>query len=219
MKRGRRFSAVLAGALLAASGCIYVVEQPPGVARAPVAQPQPGVGVSGVRPLGLGVGGSAGFLVTSDPWLDPGFMWGVQGSLWFNQMIGLGTIGMGVELDIASATLADTYYGGELTVMPIYVSLILSVPEASTLMWAGPNARWRLGVGFGFAALSHTEASPDSIPIFGIQAGTEWLMPEGGRVFAVVDLFTGGEASDLSAGRVWDLTNMVTFRIGVELGL
>lgn len=215
MKRGRRFSAVLAGVVLATSGCIYI--QQPGVAVAPLAQPQPGVGVAGVRPLGIGFGGSGGFLMTSDAYLDPGFMWGVHGSLWLNEM-------MGVEVDIGGATLADTAYGGELTVMPVYVSLILSVPEPGTLMWAGPNARWRFGVGFGVAVLDHTYTglSPDPVPILAMQAGTEWLMPEvgmRGRIFAVVDLIMGDTTSDPSAGGLWDLTSMVTFRIGVEFGL
>lgn len=214
MKRGRRFSAVLAGAVLAASGCIYI--QQPGVVAAPLAQPQPGVGVAAFRPLGIGVGGSGGFLtVADDVYLDPGFMWGVHGSLWLNEM-------MGVQVDIGSATLADTFYGGELTVMPVYVSFIMSVPDPATLMWAGPNARWRFGVGFGVAVLDHTSLSPDPVPILAMQAGMEWLMAEvgmRGRIFAVGDLIMGDTTSDPSAGGLWDLTSMVTFRIGVELGL
>ncbi len=223
--KGKRGLSVglLAGALLATSGCIYIVEQapvaavavqPPVATGAPVYQGQPVPPGPQMQPLRLGLGVSGGFLAAVDPYLDPGFMWCAQGTIWLNEMLG-------IELDIGRVTLADTYYGGDLTVTPIYVAAIISVPETGTLMWAGPNARWRAGVGVGVAACEHSLSgvTPDPVPIVSVQGGTEWLMPEGGRVFAIIDLLAGDVTSDPDAGRAWDLTSMVTFRIGVEFGL
>ena len=204
-KRGRLL-ALLAGALLAASGCVYVQQQP-GMAAAPTGQPRAPV----AQAITYGAGGSVGFLAAVDPFLDPGFMFDIHGTAWLNPMLG-------VQVDIAGTTMADTFYGGQLTVVPVYVSAILSFPNPETWEWAGENARLRLGVGVGGAGVLHTNGSTASVPIFNVQTGYEWLFPAGGRAFALADFMFGDWAVGTGA-EVWDLQFMITVRVGLEFKL
>ena len=193
---GRRsFAALLAGALLATSGCVYIAQQPGAMAAAPVAPGQPVPGQPQMMPLNIGVGASGGFLITSDEWLSTGGYIGVQGAIWLNQMLA-------VQLDVGGAMLTDDFYGGELRVVPICVSGILSMPDP----WAGlgPYGRWRLGVGAGLAFLDHTNATIDPMPIVNVQMGSEWIM-QGARLFSVIDLYTGAVVEDDTGLLAWDL--------------
>ena len=189
--------AILAGAVLAVSGRVYG-QQP----QAP-----------GAQDITFGAGVSVGFLgVATDLSLEPGVMFDIHGTAWLNPMLG-------VELDIAVATMVDNAWGGELTVVPVYVSAILSVPNPETWEWAGENARLRLGVGVGGVGVVHTDGSTANVPIFNVQTGYEWLFPAGGRAFALVDWMFGEVAQDTSSGEWWDLTATITVRVGLEFKL
>ena len=206
-QRRRSFAALLAGALLAASGCVFIAQQPGAMAAAPATPAAPGQ--PQMMPLTIGVGASGGFLLARDSTLDAGMYMGFQGAIWLNQMLA-------VELDVGGARLADDWYGGELTVVPVYVSAVVSAPDP--WMGLGPYGRWRAGVGFGAALLNHTDYEMGPMPVVNVQIGSEWIM-QGARLFAVVDLYTGQVVEDDAATAVWDLEAMAAVRVGMELTL
>ena len=207
--RARWTSAVVAAAAVAWTGCYY---GPPAVVAGPavtvgpagpvVGPPAPGAGVPH-----LGIGASVGLFTPVDPWVDIGFYWNLNGSLWLGDMLA-------IELDVGSSTMTDSGYGGELTVTPVTVSAVFSLPDPWTMNQA---FRWRLGVGAGVAGVDHSlyVIDPSAIGVFTVQTGTEFLIPGMGRMLAVVDLMFGEEVS--SGGYWWDLSGMTAVRVGLEL--
>jgi hypothetical protein len=156
----------------------------------------------------VGVGVSGGVLAAADEWLAGGFYWGVQASLWMSDFLA-------IEVDLGGTSLQDDGYGGDLTINPMTVSAVLSLPVPT--MYGPDIFRWRVGVGAGVAALDHTYASIDPMGVVNLQAGSEWMV-QGGRLFGVMDLMIGDEVFDDTDTLWWDLRTMVTFRAGIELG-
>lgn len=191
-------------AALAGPGC-YIVAGPPVPAVPPrAAAPQ----------ASIGFGPSVGLFTTMDselPYgLSEGFMWNMQASIWLSEM-------MALQFEYGAAVLDDSEspLGGDMTIAPATVSVIFSVPDP----YAGGNVyRWRFGVGGGVANLDHSKYEVDSIGIFRLQAGGEWVLLEGGRLFAVADVMIGQKVWDASDSWFWDLTSMSSLRVGLEFG-
>jgi hypothetical protein len=162
----------------------------------------------------VGLGASAGLFSTLDSELDKGLsggvMWDLHASIWLSEI-------MAIQADCGAANLDDQYspLGGDMTISPATVSVVFSVPDP----WVQSEAfRFRFGVGGGVAKLDHSEYEVDDIPIFRMLFGAEWLLREGGRVFAVVDVMVGEEVDDVSESWWWDLRSMNSVRVGMEFG-
>lgn len=191
MMRGRRKLLVLVS-LLPLLGCLYIGEEGPGGGP-------PG-------PMGtvrIGVGGSGGLWVAPDEWLTPGIGGELEATVWLSKMLGIrGSLGYYI--------MADMWEGGELTVMPGVVTAMFSMPVA-----ANQAIRTTFGAGYGTLRLSHSAATVDNdLATLVIVGGSEWVLADGGRLFALTDLYFSPMVGIGSYLR--DLTMNVTLRVGVE---
>ena len=198
----------VAVALAVLGGCIYI--EPPGgppVGPGPVPAP---VGATGSAQAGLSFSG--GFFDTADSdylnGLDSGFIGNLGVALRLSPELA-------VEFNFGATTLTDTAaHGGEMTVNPATVSAVFSLPDP----YSGSQLiRYRLGIGAGTAILDHTEYDVENIGIFKMEAGSEWMLDQGGRLFATIDLYLGEEVWDETESWMWDLSSMLAIRLGVEM--
>jgi hypothetical protein len=223
----------LAGCVVLAGGCYYGQEGE-FVARPRPGGPPPGARAGGARAQSMGIGASAGFFMPNDSvyadGLASGFMWDIHASLWLSPMLA-------VQVDFARSTMRDrgdtagsTGLGGQMTVSPLTVAVIASLPMPAfygPMGMPGPGFqgseyyRWRFGGGLGTMMLSHTEYDvPDSVNVAYVTAGAEWIIGYGDRFFAVTDVYFGDLVSGQSGLDTWkwDLLSTVTLRAGVEIG-
>lgn len=172
------------------------------------ARPGPPVAGAVVAPP-VAVGVSGGLLVLPDPKLHPGLVGGGHLSFRFTEWFSL-------KVDAATATMGDAD-GGNLTVTPITVGPVFSLPMVVYGHQGGRPLYLRLGVAGGVALLSHSDYSLPVMGAFRPQAGIEWTF-YGGRSFVVGDLLIGGEVEDDTGIATWDLGGSVMLRVGIEFG-
>jgi len=233
-RTARRLATLIAGALLATSGCTYLTP-PPAAAYGPAQQYQPaaqpyeqppqpyeqppqpyqqpsqpyGQSPQPYQPVAeqvappqpkFAMGLSAGYLMCPS---GTGLLLGLEGTLWLNEVLG-------IEGDIGFAKVRD-YSGGSETVVPLYVSVIATMPQGHARGPSRGNTHYRMGVGYGVAALG----GGTGVPIVVLQFGYDWVMPSGGRVFTIGDLMMGQEDVLDEWGDPMPFL-AVTFRIGME---
>ncbi|MHC4251866.1 MAG: hypothetical protein ACYS9X_22330, partial [Planctomycetota bacterium] len=111
--------------------------------------------------------------------LSDGVMWDLQASIWLSEI-------MAIQFDYGAANLDDQHspLGGDMTISPATATVVFSVPDP----WMQSDTfRYRFGVGGGIAKLDHSEYEVDDMSVFRMLVGVEWLLLEGGRIFAVAD--------------------------------
>ena len=225
--------AALVAGVVVAGGCYYGREGERVGRRGP-GGPPPGARAGGGQAQSAGIGASAGFFMpnatTIPEGLTSGFMWDIHASLWLSPVLA-------VQVDFGSSTMQDrgdlgspAGLGGQMTVSPLTVSFVASIPMPAfhgPFGMPGPGFqgsdyyRLRFGGGLGTMMLSHTNYDvPNSINVAYITVGAEWLIGYGDRFFAVTDYYFG----DLVVGQsgvdtwTWDFLSTVTLRAGVEIG-
>jgi hypothetical protein len=233
MMKSRAGAAVglLAGLMLVGSGC-YGYYGPaygpaygptyaqPAVVVGPGVTPTPGPMMGGPPMPGMGaprqivgVGASLGFFSATDVWTYGGVSANVHANLYLTPIFG-------VQADLGVASVAEDWYAytygapeGVFTVVPIYVSAFVSIPDIRT-----PMIRYKFALGTGFAAVSFDldSIASDPLGIFVVQAGSEFLF-QGGRMFAMVDMMGGGDVVT-GAGWPYDFNFMAGVRFGAEIG-
>lgn len=229
----RRKMALASAVLVIAAGGCYLGQPGTYTARPGTGGPPPASPAGSARARMFGLGASGGLFMPQDSQYDnglaTGFVWSVQASLWLSPHLAL-------QADIGSCTLADRGdvgsdpgLGGQMTLSPVTVSAIVSVPMPMFYGMPGYGVgfgggdfyRWRFGFGLGTMALSHTNYDvPESIDVAYFTAGAEWLVGFGDRFFLVLDQYFGEVVAGESGTDTWDwdLTYITTLKCGIEIG-